>query len=128
MSQSSSYKQRFFSLSVILAILFLVGVFFASRHDYIHYWIAGIYLPMSGLCFLAYAKDKWAAVKNGWRVKELTLQLMALFGGWPGALLAQKWLNHKVSKKSFLLVFWLMSLINILLLLLLIYQEYNHTI
>ncbi|WP_255353037.1 DUF1294 domain-containing protein, partial [Arsukibacterium sp. MJ3] len=33
------------------------------------------------------------------------MQLLALFGGWPGALLAQQYLRHKSNKKPFLWVF-----------------------
>jgi uncharacterized membrane protein YsdA (DUF1294 family) len=34
-------------------------------------------------------------------------------GGWPGGLIAQRVLHHKSSKKSFLLTYWLMVLLNI---------------
>jgi uncharacterized membrane protein YsdA (DUF1294 family) len=40
------------------------------------------------------------------------LHLIALAGGWPGALLAQKVLRHKSSKQSFQVVFWVTVLLN----------------
>jgi uncharacterized membrane protein YsdA (DUF1294 family) len=41
------------------------------------------------------------------------LQLCALLGGWPGALLAQQVFRHKSSKRSFQIKFWFMVIINV---------------
>jgi uncharacterized membrane protein YsdA (DUF1294 family)/cold shock CspA family protein len=51
--------------------------------------------------FLAYLRDKSAARNNRWRVAERTLHLLALVGGWPGALAGQRLLRHKSSKARF---------------------------
>jgi uncharacterized membrane protein YsdA (DUF1294 family) len=67
--------------------------------------LAALYLSASAIAFLAYAVDKKAARARRARISENTLHLLALFGGWPGALLAQKVLRHKSSKKSFRRVF-----------------------
>ncbi|MNM87212.1 hypothetical protein D3C81_993870 [compost metagenome] len=40
--------------------------------------------------------------------------MIALLGGWPGALLAQGLFHHKTSKRSFQRVFWATVVINIL--------------
>ena len=68
---------------------------------------------MSLLTFIAYAIDKSAAKAQRWRTPETTLHLLALAGGWPGALLAQRWLRHKSAKRKFLAVFWLTVLLNV---------------
>lgn len=68
--------------------------------------IAGTVL-MSLFSYAVYAVDKRAAQQGRRRVPERTLHLLALLGGWPGALLAQQRLRHKTAKPSFLLVFWL---------------------
>ncbi|WP_040500587.1 DUF1294 domain-containing protein, partial [Ideonella sp. B508-1] len=48
-----------------------------------------------------------------WRTPESTLHWMGLLCGWPGALLAQQVLRHKTSKTSFIVVFWLTVLVNV---------------
>lgn len=67
---------------------------------------------MSAMAFVMYGLDKWAAKRNARRTPENTLQLCALLGGWPGALLAQQVFRHKSSKRSFQVVFWFMVVIN----------------
>lgn len=71
------------------------------------------YLGSSLVAFLAYALDKSAAVSGRWRTPEQTLHLLALAGGWPGALVAQQLLRHKTSKQSFISIFWLTVFVNV---------------
>jgi uncharacterized membrane protein YsdA (DUF1294 family) len=71
---------------------------------------------MSLVTYAVYAADKSAARKRRHRVPERTLHLLALLGGWPGALLAQRVLRHKTSKPHFLLVFRLTALLHGILL------------
>jgi uncharacterized membrane protein YsdA (DUF1294 family) len=66
-----------------------------------------VYGLMSLFTFVTYAVDKSAARRGARRVPERTLHLLALLGGWPGALLAQQVLRHKTAKPAFRLVFWL---------------------
>jgi len=98
-------------LLLILAFSMLVGIGLFQKM--LPYQIAPFYLIVSGFTFIAYGLDKSAARKGNWRTKESTLQLMALIGGWPGALLAQRWLRHKSQKMSFRITLWLMIAINI---------------
>ena len=76
--------------------------------------VALAYLVISLSCFVAYAIDKSAARNGGWRTPERTLLLLGLACGWPGALLAQQWLRHKTSKRSFQHMFWVTVVANIL--------------
>ena len=55
---------------------------------------------------IVYAADKSAARRHEWRTPERTLHLLALVGGWPGALVAQTVFRHKSRKTSFRIVFW----------------------
>lgn len=69
-------------------------------------------MAMSAATYLAYAADKSAARNGRRRTPERTLHLLALAGGWPGALLAQRVHRHKTKKTSFLTMFWLTVALN----------------
>jgi uncharacterized membrane protein YsdA (DUF1294 family)/cold shock CspA family protein len=75
--------------------------------------MALLYLAASLITFFAYARDKSAAQNGRWRIAESTLHLLAVAGGWPGALLAQQLLRHKSRKAEFRAAFWGTVLINI---------------
>ena len=68
-------------------------------------WIAYTYATMSGLAFAVYGFGKHRAARGGVRVRERTLHLLELLGGWPGALLGQAILRHKRRKLSYMVVF-----------------------
>lgn len=74
--------------------------------------IFAIYIGLSIITYIIYAMDKSAANKGTWRTQESTLHLLALAGGWPGALVAQQKLRHKSKKESFRFVFWVTVLLN----------------
>lgn len=65
-----------------------------------------IYALMSVLAFALYGADKAAARSGRWRTPEATLHLVALLGGWPGALAAQRVFRHKTRKQPFRAIFW----------------------
>jgi uncharacterized membrane protein YsdA (DUF1294 family) len=80
------------------------------------------YAIVSFIAFAVYAHDKTAARQAAHRTPESTLHLLALSGGWPGALLAQQLLRHKTRKTSFLAVFWLTVIVNCGMLLFLLHM------
>ena len=86
---------------------------FAVRHAGA---VAAVYLAASSAAFAAYAWDKHAARNGRERVAERTLHLLALIGGWPGALLAQRTLRHKSRKQPFRALCLATILVNSLLL------------
>ena len=71
-----------------------------------------VYLFASLLTYLVYYFDKTAAQKGSWRTQESTLHALSLFGGWPGALIAQETLRHKSRKATFRFGFWLTVILN----------------
>lgn len=71
------------------------------------------YVPASVVCFALYARDKAAALCSDRRTPERDLLLLGLAGGWPGAVLAQRWLRHKTVKMPFRAFFWLTVGVNL---------------
>lgn len=63
--------------------------------------IAGAYLVMSLITLIMFWRDKRAARKGNWRTPEKTLLLLALLGGWPGAMLGMKLFRHKTKTPKF---------------------------
>jgi uncharacterized membrane protein YsdA (DUF1294 family)/cold shock CspA family protein len=92
--------------SLLFAVTFLVSVSVAVIAGRLPVFVLWLYSVGSGITFLAYGWDKSSARLNRWRTTESTLHLLSLLGGWPGALIAQKYLRHKSSKQSFQNVFW----------------------
>jgi uncharacterized membrane protein YsdA (DUF1294 family)/cold shock CspA family protein len=94
------------SLSNAVAAGFLLAVAGAVSVSALPVAILLLYLIVSAATFGAYALDKSAAKRGAWRTSENTLHLLALVGGWPGALVAQTRLRHKSRKQPFRAVFW----------------------
>jgi uncharacterized membrane protein YsdA (DUF1294 family)/cold shock CspA family protein len=103
---SSFAPNKTSSLATIVSILFCVFLALLALKGRLPLALISVYLAASTITFLAYAIDKSAAQNNRWRIKESTLHLFGLAGGWPGALLAQKTLRHKTKKEEFQTVFW----------------------
>lgn len=97
-----------------LPILFMVGYFFLlftlSTPNLL---ILMMYVIMSIVTACLFASDKKAATTKQHRIPESTLLLLTLLGGWPGALLAQRRLNHKTRKQPFKSLMWIMIGLNI---------------
>ena len=98
--------------SLLLAatlIVFISAAVIVGRLPVLVFWL---YSVGSGITFLVYGWDKSSARLNRWRTPESTLHLLSLLGGWPGALVAQKYLRHKSSKQSFQTAFWATVVLN----------------
>ena len=72
--------------------------------------VLATYAVASLLALGAFALDKRRAARDEPRIRERTLHLLELVGGWPGALVAIFFLRHKSSKWSFKLVTFLIAL------------------
>jgi uncharacterized membrane protein YsdA (DUF1294 family) len=71
------------------------------------WWLLAALPVLNVTTFFAYWQDKYAAEQGRWRVREDTLHLFSLAGGWPGAWLAQQILRHKSRKAEFRATYWL---------------------
>ena len=102
--------QRFFTL--ILVVIFGGALFILHNERLVPTVVLYIYPFMSFIAFVAYAKDKHAAQVGTWRTPENTLHILSVFGGWPGAKIAQSFLRHKSQKVSFRVTYWITVCIN----------------
>lgn len=64
------------------------------------------YAVLSVVTVALYRSDKAAAEQGRRRTPESTLHLLALLGGWPGALVARQAFRHKTVKQPFRTIFW----------------------
>jgi len=110
LSKKSAHDANPFAISFAWMFLVVVGVsyFFAD----LPLIVVGAYALLSMITFIAYAIDKAAAQAGRWRTAESSLHMLALLGGWPGALLAQQTLRHKSKKGSFRVVLWATVILN----------------
>ncbi len=79
---------------------------------------AKIYLALvvvvSLVTFGLYGWDKRQAKKDGWRVPEFRLHVLAFLGGWPGAMFGQDFFRHKTQKLNFKLITWLAAALHVI--------------
>lgn len=68
------------------------------------------YAVVSLITLGMYHDDKRRAQCGEWRISEASLHAAELFGGWPGALIGQRWFRHKTSKGEYLFMFWVIVL------------------
>jgi len=72
------------------------------------------YVCNSLLTVLFYREDKRLAERQDWRIPEFYLHFWELMCGWPGALYAQARFHHKWKKISYMIVFWLYVILNLI--------------
>lgn len=84
-----------------LALAFAAALCLLAAWSRIPYWLPAWHAALSLIAFTVYAMDKSAAGRGARRVPERRLHLLALAGGWPGALAAQRLLRHKTRKQVF---------------------------
>jgi uncharacterized membrane protein YsdA (DUF1294 family) len=95
---------------LVLVVLLPLPVCAAHRLGVDFIWLGSYTFIASAIAYWVYAIDKRRAEEGLWRIPEAQLHLLELFGGWPGAFLAQRRLRHKCSKGSYQVVFWLIVL------------------
>jgi uncharacterized membrane protein YsdA (DUF1294 family) len=110
---------RFHATVAVLFTAFLaLGLFALLRHSFTWHWyhfVAAWLISVNVIAVGYYAYDKHRACGGGRRVPEMVLHGLALAGGSPGAWLAMRLFRHKTIKGSFRLAFWLIVVVQLLL-------------
>jgi uncharacterized membrane protein YsdA (DUF1294 family) len=88
------------------AMLFMAALVGLAARGMLPTFVPVFYGAASIAAAIIYRLDKSAAARNVWRTSETMLHVIALIGGWPGALVAQQVFRHKSRKLSFRLAFW----------------------
>lgn len=101
------------TFGTVFTLIFCVALAGSVLTRKLPFFVAGLYILMSVVAFIAYAMDKSAAQSGRWRTQESTLHLFSLIGGWPGAFFAQNKLRHKSSKSEFLGVYRVTVVLNL---------------
>jgi uncharacterized membrane protein YsdA (DUF1294 family)/cold shock CspA family protein len=76
------------------------------------WWILAASAGLNLVTFFDYWRDKYAAEKGRWRIKESSLHFWSFIGGWGGAWFGQQILRHKSRKASFQQVYWLSVIVH----------------
>jgi uncharacterized membrane protein YsdA (DUF1294 family)/cold shock CspA family protein len=100
------------ALLLLFALVFLIGMSLSVLAGKLPPFVAWLYFAASTFMFFIYKVDKTAARRDQRRTPEKTLHLLALIGGWPGAIVAQKLFRHKSKKLSFQVIFWTTIILN----------------
>ena len=100
------YSIGLFVLAFILTLLLWQGI----DLDFLLSWLIAITLVTFG----AFGLDKGMAKAGRARIPESVLLALTFAGGTVGALLGRYMFNHKTSKKSFRAKFWVVVVIQII--------------
>lgn len=111
--KQSVKKRSSGSLPVVFTSLFVCALILSAYFERISWLVVVVYATTSVATFFSYGWDKSSARLGKWRTRESTLHLMAVVGGWPGGLTAQRLLRHKSSKQEFLSAFWVTVFLNV---------------
>ena len=93
----------FFAVALVVVVAVGALLYFLFGWFWLLDYLIGINLAAFGL----YGYDKNAAQTGRLRVPERVLHGVELFGGTPGAFVAQRVFHHKTRKVSYRIVFWL---------------------
>ena len=100
---TASRSLRAASFVSLSFLAFVLGLAALGR---VPWFLLGLDVLLSAGSFVAYGQDKAAAQQGSRRASEGSLHILALFGGWPGALVGQYAFRHKTKKQPFRTIFW----------------------
>lgn len=102
--KSTRFSTR--ALAPACAAGFLIATALLAWLGRVPTFVPVVYWMMSAVAVGAYWHDKTSARHGDARLPENVLHLLGLFGGWSGALAAQRWFHHKIRKLPFQILFW----------------------
>lgn len=82
--------------------------------------IVGYYILINLILYIAMSIDKKRAIKDGWRIPEKNLYLLAVLGGGVGGLIAMVTKHHKNKHLDFIMVYTVTAVLHFIVALLLI--------
>src|SRR4051812_46356344 len=105
MTTRPSWRPRL-SWDQVVSATWLIGLALLAAIGTLSAWLPVWYALASLVTFAFYATDKAQAGVAKRRVPERWLHFLEAMGGWPGALVAQRWFRHKTRKTRFQVIFW----------------------
>jgi uncharacterized membrane protein YsdA (DUF1294 family)/cold shock CspA family protein len=103
------------SIFLIVSLILLVAAVLTLRLKLSVPWVLAYLLGINATTFLLYGYDKAIAGGTALRIPEALLHLLASVGGTPAAFAGQTIFRHKTRKESFQRRFWLIVLLQALL-------------
>lgn len=85
-------------------------------------------LILNGIVFGVFGYDKFSAKKHQQRISEKTLLILTFFGGTIGAAIGMLVFRHKILKKSFLLKWGSVVVIQIVMIYFFVKYPYNQSL
>jgi uncharacterized membrane protein YsdA (DUF1294 family) len=113
---SKSYSSPYWLFSLVaVAIVLIVAL---PLWAWLHWsWLWCYLLGINVATFALYGFDKGSAGRSGRRVPETVLHGAELLGGTPAAFVAQRVFHHKTQKSSYQVRFWLIVVVQVLIVL-----------
>jgi uncharacterized membrane protein YsdA (DUF1294 family) len=109
-------------VAVGVALLFAAGRFALTWYHLLACWLVSINL----VTFAFYGHDKVQARGERGRVPEVVLHGLVFLGGTLGACLGMRLFRHKTIKAGFRLVFWMIAVMQALLVVAVAYRLWRH--
>lgn len=103
-SGPAPHSGAWFALPLMVA--YALALMWLVWNRQVPWWTLVASFLLNLAAFFAYWQDKYAAQQRRWRIKEDSLHLWSLAGGWGGAWFAQQVLRHKSVKASFRSTYW----------------------
>lgn len=114
---SKSYRSPYWLFSLVaVAIVLVITIPLVLLLNWSWLWCYLIAINVA--TFSLYGFDKSSARREGRRVPEIVLHGCELLGGTPAAFIAQRVFHHKTQKTSFQVRFWIIVVIQVVVVLL----------